>query len=183
VDIVGSLAGLGVLLVLLPWAAAAILIDSGRPIFFRQSRLGVGGRSFEIIKLRTMRQDAEADGQAHWAATTDPRATRVGRVLRRTHLDEFPQFWSVLRGDMSLVGPRPERPELVAELEKQIPLPGPAVGRRASRVGPGQLWEGPPEGSAEKLEYDLYYIKHRGLWLDLWVLLRTIGPVLRLRGV
>jgi exopolysaccharide biosynthesis polyprenyl glycosylphosphotransferase len=186
IDMAGALLGLGVFVLLLPWAAAAILLDSGRPIFFRQARLGQGGRPYRMIKLRTMRQDAEADGQPHWAATVDPRTTRVGRVLRRTHLDEFPQFWSVLVGDMSLVGPRPERPELVAELEKQIPFYRARLLVKPGITGWAQVNYGKGasvEGSAEKLEFDLYYIKHRNLWMDLWILVRTVGSVFRFKGV
>jgi exopolysaccharide biosynthesis polyprenyl glycosylphosphotransferase len=185
-DLAGALFGLAVFALLLPWAAAAILLDSGRPIFFRQARLGQGGRPYRMLKLRTMRQDAEADGQPHWAETVDPRATRVGRILRRTHLDEFPQFWSVLRGDMSLVGPRPERPELVAELEKQIPFYRARLLVKPGITGWAQVNYGKGasiEGSAEKLEFDLYYIKHRSLWMDLWILLRTLGSVFGFKGV
>jgi exopolysaccharide biosynthesis polyprenyl glycosylphosphotransferase len=185
-DILGSLIGVLVFLVLLPWVAAAILLDSGRPVFFRQKRLGQGARTFDVVKLRTMRQDAEADGQAHWAETGDPRTTRVGLLLRRMHLDEFPQFWNVLRGEMSLVGPRPERPELVAKLEKQIPFYRARLLAKPGITGWAQVNYGKGAsvaGSAEKLEYDLYYIKHRSLWLDLWILLRTLGSVFRLRGV
>jgi lipopolysaccharide/colanic/teichoic acid biosynthesis glycosyltransferase len=122
IDILGALAGLMGFLIVLPWVAVGILVESGRPVFFRQIRLGQGGKVYSVLKLRTMRQDAEADGQAHWAREGDPRTTKVGTLLRRMHLDEFPQFWNVLKGEMSLVGPRPERPELVAELEKQIPF-------------------------------------------------------------
>jgi exopolysaccharide biosynthesis polyprenyl glycosylphosphotransferase len=186
VDLVGAVLGLTLFAIVLPWAALAIALDTGRPIFFRQARLGEGGRMFSILKLRTMRQDAEADGQAHWAATRDPRATNVGRVLRRAHIDEFPQFWSVLRGDMSLVGPRPERPELVADLEKQIPFYRARLLVKPGITGWAQVNYGKGasvEGSAEKLEYDLYYIKHRSLWMDLWIVLRTVGSVFRLRGV
>ena len=185
-DLAGAVFGLAIFALLLPWVAAAILLDSGRPIFFRQARLGQGGRPYRMIKLRTMRQDAEADGQPHWAASVDPRATRVGRILRRTHLDEFPQFWSVVRGDMSLVGPRPERPELVAELEKQIPFYRARLLAKPGITGWAQVNYGKGasvEGSAEKLEFDLYYIKHRNLWMDLWILVRTVGSVFRFKGV
>ena len=185
-DIVGALAGLLVLAVFLPWISLAVVLESGRPVFFRQARLGQGGRPYTVVKFRTMRQDAEADGRPHWAQEGDPRTTRVGSLLRKMHLDEFPQFWNVLMGDMSLVGPRPERPELVAELEKKIPFyrarllvkPG-AGGWAQVNYGKGAS----VEGSAEKLEYDLYYIKHRSLWLDLWIILRTIGSVIGFRGV
>ena len=185
-DILGAVVGLSLVALVLPWVALAILAESGRPVFLRQSRLGQGGRPFNVIKFRTMRQDAEADGQAHWAQQGDPRTTRVGRLLRRTHLDEFPQFWNVLVGEMSLVGPRPERPELVAELEKQIPfyrarlLVKPGIGGWAQvNYGKGAS----VEGSAEKLEYDLYYIQHRSLTMDVWILIRTAGAIFGLRGV
>lgn len=185
-DILGGVVGLSLVALVLPWVALAILAESGRPVFLRQSRLGQGGRLFNVIKFRTMRQDAEADGQAHWAQHGDPRTTRVGRLLRRTHLDEFPQFWNVLVGEMSLVGPRPERPELVAELEKQIPfyrarlLVKPGIGGWAQvNYGKGAS----VEGSAEKLEYDLYYIQHRSLAMDIWILIRTAGAIFGLRGV
>jgi exopolysaccharide biosynthesis polyprenyl glycosylphosphotransferase len=186
IDILGALAGLAVFLAVLPWAAAGILVESGRPIFFRQLRLGQGGRLYSVLKLRTMRQDAEADGQAHWAQEGDPRTTRVGGLLRRMHLDEFPQFWNVLRGEMSVVGPRPERPELVEELEKQIPFYRARLLVKPGVSGWAQINYGKGasvEGSAEKLEYDLYYIKHRGLWMDLWIILRSIGSIFGLRGV
>jgi exopolysaccharide biosynthesis polyprenyl glycosylphosphotransferase len=185
-DVLGGLVGVGLLAIVLPWVSLATLVESGRPIFLRQRRLGQGARPFDVIKFRTMRQDAEADGQAHWAQQGDPRATRVGRLLRRTHIDEFPQFWNVLVGEMSLVGPRPERPELVAELEKQIPfyrarlLVKPGIGGWAQvNYGKGAS----VEGSAEKLEYDLYYIQHRSLLMDMWILLRTAGAIFGLRGV
>jgi len=185
-DIGGALVGLLVLALVYPWVAAAILLESGRPVLFRQARLGQGGRPYSVYKFRTMRQDAEADGQAHWALEGDPRATRVGRILRRVHLDEFPQFWNVLVGEMSLVGPRPERPEMVADLEKQIPfyrarlLVKPGIGGWAQvNYGKGAS----VEGSAEKLEYDLYYIKHRSLGMDLLIILRTIGSVVGFKGV
>jgi len=185
-DVIGGLVGLTLVAVAFPWVSLAVLLESGRPVFLRQRRLGQGGRPFDVVKFRTMRQDAEADGQAHWAQHGDPRTTRVGRLLRRTHLDEFPQFWNVLAGEMSLVGPRPERPELVAELEKQIPfyrarlLVKPGIGGWAQvNYGKGAS----VEGSAEKLEYDLYYIKHRSLTMDVWILIRTAGAIFGLRGV
>lgn len=186
IDLAGALAGLGALVLFLPWIALAIVLESGRPILFFQDRLGQGGKVFHVAKFRTMRQDAEADGQAHWAMREDPRATRVGRLMRKTHLDELPQFWNVLRGEMSLVGPRPERPELVAELEKQIPFYRARLLVKPGLTGWAQVNYGKGasvEGSAEKLEFDLYYIKHRSLVTDLWILLRTFGSVLGFRGV
>jgi exopolysaccharide biosynthesis polyprenyl glycosylphosphotransferase len=185
-DILGALAGLFALLIVFPWVALAILLESGRPIFFRQSRLGQGGKTYELIKFRTMGQDAEADGVAQWAHDGDPRTTKVGRILRKLHIDEFPQFINVLVGNMSLVGPRPERPELVDWLEKEIPfyrarlLVKPGIGGWAQvNYGKG----GSVEGSAEKLEYDLYYIKHRSMMLDLWIIFRSIGSAIVFRGV
>ena len=186
-DIVGSLVGLLVLALAYPWVALAILIESGRPILFKQRRSGQGGHLYNIFKFRTMRQDAEADGQALWTDDkSDPRTTRVGRFLRKTHLDEFPQFWNVLKGEMSIIGPRPERPEFVAKLEEEIPfyrarlLVKPGIGGWAQiNSGKGAS----VEGSTNKLEYDLYYIKHRNLLMDLWIILRTVGSIFGLRGV
>lgn len=186
VDLVGSIAGLLAFAVLSPFIALAVLIGSGRPIFFRQARLGQGGRVFQVFKIRTMSHDAEADGEAHWAEDRDPRTTTVGRVLRRTHLDEFPQFLNVFRGEMSLVGPRPERPELVERLQQEIPFYRARLLVKPGVTGWAQVNYGKGasvQGSAEKLEYDLYYIKHRGLLLDLWIVLRTIGRVFGFQGV
>jgi exopolysaccharide biosynthesis polyprenyl glycosylphosphotransferase len=185
-DIVGALIGLAIFVLLLPWIALAVFVESGRPILFRQSRLGRGGKTFDVLKVRTMRHDAEADGEAHWAAEQDPRATLVGRILRRAHLDEFPQFFNVLKGEMSLVGPRPERPELVQYLEKEIAFYRARLLVKPGLTGWAQVNYGKGasmQGSAEKLEYDLYYIKHRGVLLDIWIVLRTIGSVIGFQGV
>jgi exopolysaccharide biosynthesis polyprenyl glycosylphosphotransferase len=186
IDIAGAMIGCLIFFLIFPWVATAILIETGRPILFTQARLGKGGRLYNVLKFRTMIQDAEADGEAHWAKEGDPRATGVGRFLRRTHLDEFPQFWNVLKGEMSLVGPRPERPELVIELQKQIPFYRSRLLTKPGITGWAQVNYGKGasiEGSAEKLEYDLYYIKHQNLLLDLWIILRTTGSILRLQGV
>jgi len=185
-DIAAGLLGLLLVAILFPWVALAILVESGRPILFRQERIGTAGEVFWVTKFRTMRPDAEADGQAQWAQSRDPRTTRVGKLLRRLHVDEFPQFWNVLRGEMGLIGPRPERPEFVHHLEKQIPFY-----RARLLVKPGltgwaqvhQVYASSVEDSAEKLEYDLYYIKHRSLALDAWIVVRTLGMVLGFRGV
>jgi len=185
-DMLGAIVGLVMFGLIFPWAALAILIESGRPVVFRQERLGRGGQVFHVLKLRTMVPDAEADGQAHWAQEGDPRATTVGRILRRAHLDEFPQFFNVLRGEMSLVGPRPERPELVQELEREIPFYRARLLVKPGITGWAQVNYGKGasiQGSAEKLEYDLYYIKHRNLLVDVWIVLRTVGAVFGLRGV
>jgi exopolysaccharide biosynthesis polyprenyl glycosylphosphotransferase len=185
-DILAGLTGLLLVAIVFPWVALAILVESGRPILFRQERIGTAGEVFRVTKFRTMRPDAEADGQAQWAQSRDPRTTRVGKLLRRLHVDEFPQFWNVLKGEMGLIGPRPERPEFVHHLEKQIPFY-----RARLLVKPGltgwaqvhQVYASSVEDSAEKLEYDLYYIKHRSLALDAWIVVRTLGMVLGFRGV
>jgi exopolysaccharide biosynthesis polyprenyl glycosylphosphotransferase len=169
---------LGLLVTAPLWPAIAVLVHRSGPggVLFRQKRLGEGGRVFEIVKFRTMVDGAEANGEAVWALEDDPRVTRVGRFLRRTRLDEIPQLWNVLRGDMSLVGPRPERPEFLDVLNSQIPY-----WTRRHFVKPGitgwaQVRHGyadDVDGTADKLAYDLYYLKHRSLVLDLAILLMT----------
>jgi exopolysaccharide biosynthesis polyprenyl glycosylphosphotransferase len=184
-DILGALVGLIILLFCMPFISLAILLESGRPVFFSQNRLGINGQVYRITKFRTMRQDAEKDGKARMAVENDDRVTKVGRLLRKSHLDELPQFLSVLQGTMSLVGPRAERPELVNMLQEQIPFY-----RARLFVNPGITgWAQVNYGYAStidhtivKLEYDLYYIKHRNLLLDILILLRTVGAVFGLRG-
>jgi exopolysaccharide biosynthesis polyprenyl glycosylphosphotransferase len=186
VDFMGGIGGMIIFLLIYPWVALAILIESKRPIIYTQARLGQGGRPYAVVKFRTMHQDAEAEGQALWALRGDPRMTNVGRFLRKTHIDEIPQFWNVLRGEMSMVGPRPERPELVGSLEEQIPFYRARLLVKPGITGWAQVNYGKGasiEGSAEKLEFDLYYIKHRGLLMDIWIILRTIGSVFGFRGV
>jgi exopolysaccharide biosynthesis polyprenyl glycosylphosphotransferase len=165
-------------------AAMAILIESGRPVLYRQARLGRGGRPFDLVKFRTMAVDAEAAGP-QWSPEDDPRVTRVGRWLRRTHLDELPNAWAVLRGDMSMVGPRPERPEFVSELERHVPWYRARLTAAPGITGWAQVnhdYTDSIEDSVVKLEYDLYYIRHQSLWFDLSVLAQTVGRVLGFRG-
>ncbi len=184
-DILGGLAGSLAFVIILPFIALATMIDSGMPIFYAQPRLGKGGQVFKIYKFRTMKQDAEADGEARLAAENDPRVTRVGNFLRKTRLDEFPQFVSVLRGEMSLVGPRAERPELVAAYQKQIPFYRARLLVKPGLTGWAQINYGYFASITEmavKLEYDLYYIKHRTLGMDFSIVLRTIGTMLRRSG-
>ncbi len=184
-DIVAASIGLIAFGVLLPFIALAIRLDSRGPIFYLQARVGQGGRVFTVRKLRTMVTDAEQAGRAVWASKNDPRITRVGKFLRKTHLDELPQLWNILRGEMSVVGPRPERPEFVAQLEKQIPFY-----RLRHSVKPGMAgWALIKAGYVDNLEsarlrveYDLYYIKHQSIWLDFWILFQTVGQVLMFRG-
>ncbi len=185
VDILGGLVGLLIFALIFPFTALAILLDSGLPIFYSQIRSGKGGRTFKIYKFRTMCQDAEADGQARLAEQNDPRVTRVGNFLRRTRLDEFPQFWNVLTGEISLVGPRAERPELVDTFQKQIPFYRARLLVKPGVTGWAQINYGYVStvgDTAVKLEYDLYYIKHRTLGMDLNIILRTVGTMLSGKG-
>ena len=184
-DLIGAAAGLVILAILTPLIVPAIWFDSGRPIFFRQRRVGRGGASFRMLKFRTMIQDAEADGSPRWAGRRDSRVTRAGHFLRRTRLDELPNLVNVLQGDMSLVGPRPERPEFVVQLEQEIPFFRTRLLVRPGLTGWAQVnhpYGDSVHGALEKLEFDLYYVKHRSLFFDLWILIRTVGTVLALRG-
>ncbi len=162
-------------------AAIAIKLEDRGPVLYRQRRLGELGDSFEILKLRTMRTDAEADGP-QWSTEGDDRVTRIGRLLRRSHIDEVPQLWNVLRGDMTLVGPRPERPEMVSELERRFPhytrrqLVKPGIaGWAALRCG----YAGSDIGTAWKLCHDLFYIKRRSMLADTLILAETGVEVFR----
>ena len=184
-DILGGLVGTLFTLILLPFVSVSILLDDGRPIFYSQTRSGRGGTPYSIIKFRTMRNDAEADGHPKWAKEDDERATRVGRILRRTHMDELPQFFNVLRGEMSLVGPRAERPELVELFQKHVPFYRARLMVKPGITGWAQINYGYASTIDEtivKLEYDLYYIKHRNLLLDIMIMLRTPSTMLGLRG-
>jgi exopolysaccharide biosynthesis polyprenyl glycosylphosphotransferase len=184
-DISGALVGVMLFVFFFPLIALMILIDNGFPIFYRQVRLGRGAKPYTIIKFRTMRKDAESDGKAIPASKNDPRITRAGRFLRRTRLDELPQFLNVLRGDMSIVGPRSERPELVEKYQKQVPFYRARLLVKPGITGWAQInfgYVSTVEDTIIKLEYDLYYIKHRGLGTDISIMLRTIGTVLGFRG-
>jgi lipopolysaccharide/colanic/teichoic acid biosynthesis glycosyltransferase len=180
------LASLGLLFVLpfFPLIALAIYLDSPGPIFYTQERVGKNGRRFKVYKFRTMRPDAEKEG-AVWAQENDPRVTRVGRILRKSHVDEFPQFLNILKGEMSAVGPRPERPEFVEELAKEIPFYRVRHAVKPGMAGWGLVKQGygaSKEDALLKLQYDLYYIKHQSLWLDLVILLKTVVDTLTLGG-
>jgi len=162
----------------------AVFIETGRPIFFIQERMGHKGRSFKLIKFRSMRQDAEAGGPK-WATQNDDRVTRVGRFIRKTRLDEIPQLWNVLRGEMSLVGPRPERPHFCSMLEESIPLYQLRHSVRPGITGWAQVkyqYGASVEDAKIKLEYDFFYIKHLSLLLDLAILFETAKVILRRRG-
>jgi len=185
IDICGGIAGGIVFCMFFPIVALATYLDSGLPIFYSQVRLGKGGKRYRIIKFRTMRQNAEPDGQPQWAEENDSRATRVGRILRKTHIDELPQIINVLSGEMSLVGPRAERPELVDWFQQHVPFYRARLLVKPGITGWAQVnqdYAATVDETMEKLEYDLYYIKHRSTWMDIRVILRTPAMVLGLRG-
>jgi exopolysaccharide biosynthesis polyprenyl glycosylphosphotransferase len=184
-DIVGGLFGVLVIAILLPFVGLGIIIDDGFPIFYSQTRLGRGGKPFQIIKFRTMRKDAEAAGLPMLAKEDDERATRIGRILRKTHIDEIPQFINVLRGEMSIVGPRSERPGLVDHYVRRIPFYRARLLVKPGATGWAQVnygYAGTIEQTINKLEYDLYYIKHRTISLDILTILRTPGTMVGMRG-
>jgi exopolysaccharide biosynthesis polyprenyl glycosylphosphotransferase len=184
-DIVGGLIGIVLLAVVYPITALVILLDSGSPVLYKQVRLGKGGQPYNILKFRTMRQDSEKDGKLRFTSTNDNRITRVGNLLRKSHIDEFPQFINVLMGQMSLVGPRSERPGFVQELQQQLPFYRARLLVKPGVTGWAQVnfgYAGDVETSAIKLEYDLYYIKHRNLVLDFMILFKTLGTVIKLKG-
>ncbi len=185
IDILGGLIGILILGLIMPFVGLGILLESGFPIFYTQVRLGVGGRRINIIKFRTMRKDAEEDGKPVLAKEDDERATRIGRILRKMHVDEIPQFINVFRGDMSLVGPRSERPSLVDHYVRRIPFYRSRLLVKPGITGWAQVnygYAGNVEQTIIKLEYDLYYIKHRNLILDILTILRTPGTMLGMRG-
>ncbi len=184
VSIAVSLTGLLICLPLIPFLILAVRLSSPGPIFFRQTRIGLRGRTFSIIKFRTMRQDAEMDG-AVWATRNDPRVTPLGRFMRTTRLDEIPQLWNVLRGEMGFVGPRPERPEFVEWLNREIPYYELRHMVRPGITGWAQVrykYGASLEETKRKLEYDLYYVKHLSLGLDLLIMFETIKTIVLGRG-
>jgi len=184
-DILGGLVGMGMMLAFFPFITAAILLDTGFPIFYSQVRLGKGGQPYRILKFRTMHRNAEPNGLPQWAEENDRRATRVGLFLRKTHLDELPQFINVLRGEMSLVGPRAERPELVAWFQQHVPFYRSRLLVKPGITGWAQVnygYTSTIEETIIKLEYDLYYIKRRNLLLDLVILFRTPAMIFGLKG-
>jgi exopolysaccharide biosynthesis polyprenyl glycosylphosphotransferase len=180
-DILISLIGLVTFSPLFILAALAIKLESRGPVFYSQTRCGLHNRPFRIWKLRSMRIDAESDGP-QWASAKDKRVTFVGRILRKTRLDEAPQFWNILRGEMSLVGPRPERPEFVAKLASEIPYYEQRHLVKPGLTGWAQInypYGATTEDALCKLRYDLYYIKHASVALDLQIALRTIGVAMK----
>ena len=184
-DILGGLVGVILLVPFIPIIGLAIVIDTGFPVIIRQTRLGKGGKSINIYKFRTMVKDAETNGTVRVTEVKDPRITRAGWFLRKTHLDEWPQFINVLKGEMSLVGPRSERSELVHDLQEKIPFYRARLLIKPGISGWAQVnfkYAATVEETAIKLEYDLYYIKHRNLVMDVVILLRTFGNVFGFKG-
>ena len=170
---------LGAPLILL--AAVAVKLESAGPAFYRQRRVGLYGQAFDVVKIRSMRLDAEVGGKAVWAQKDDPRVTRVGRVIRTLRIDELPQAWSVLKGEMSFVGPRPERPQFVADLEARLPYYGERHVVKPGITGWAQInypYGASVEDAREKLEYDLYYAKNYSPFLDILILLQTLRVIL-----
>lgn len=180
-DVVGATTLGVVLLPIMGCVAAAVRLTSPGPAIYRQRRLTQGGKEFMLCKFRTMRADAERDSGAVVAQLHDSRVTRVGRFLRKTRLDELPQLWNVIQGDMSLIGPRPERPELARNFERKIRGFGRRLGVKAGLTGLAQVIQGYPEytdGYRQKLALDILYIKKRSILLDLWIALKTVGVVM-----
>jgi sugar transferase (PEP-CTERM system associated) len=179
-----SLIALIICLPFLPFIILAVRLSSPGPIFFSQTRVGRSGRLFTVYKFRTMRQDAESQG-AVWATKDDPRVTPIGRFMRSTRLDEIPQLWNVLRGDMAFVGPRPERPEFVEWLSKEVPFYDLRHMIRPGITGWAQVryrYGASLEETKQKLEYDLYYIKNHSIGLDLLIMFETIKTIILRRG-
>ncbi len=180
-DILASLILLAFALPLILVTVIAIKLESKGPAFYRQRRVGLFNEPFDIPKLRSMRQDAEVAGKAVWAAEQDPRITRVGRFIRKVRIDELPQCWSVLKGEMSFVGPRPERPQFVADLERELPYYAERHMVKPGITGWAQInypYGASIEDARNKLEYDLYYAKNYSPFLDLLILLQTLRVVL-----
>ena len=166
-------------------AAIFVALESRGPVLYRQERVGVNGSTFNVAKFRSMRTDAEKDGQPRWATANDDRVTRVGRIIRRLRVDELPQLFNVLKGDMSLVGPRPERPYFVEQLTQEIPYFAVRQSVKPGITGWAQVryaYGSTVEDSQEKLQYDLYYVKNHSLFLDIVILLETVAVVLTGRG-
>jgi exopolysaccharide biosynthesis polyprenyl glycosylphosphotransferase len=185
IDVLLSLFGLACFIVILPVIAAIMMLDSRGPIFYTQDRVGRGGRSFRIIKLRSMIPNAETATGPQWAQKNDQRVTPFGRFLRKSRLDEVPQLLNILRGEMSLIGPRPERAYFVDQLTEQIPFYRTRLAVKPGLTGWAQVryrYGSSAEDALVKLQYDLYYIRHQSLALDLLILLRTVGKMLTFQG-
>jgi exopolysaccharide biosynthesis polyprenyl glycosylphosphotransferase len=185
IDLVLGILGFLVTAPVMLAVALAVRFDSKGPMIYRQTRVGRAGRNFDLLKFRSMRADAEASGGVCWAAPDDPRVTRVGRFLRRYRLDELPQFINVIRGEMSFVGPRPERPVFVEQLRKVISYYDERHSVRPGITGWAQVqyqYGASVEDAARKLEYDLFYLKNMSLLFDLAIALKTVRIVVTASG-
>lgn len=184
VNLLFGLLGLLLLLFVFPFIAFCIYFESPGPIFYTQERLGHRRKPFRIYKFRSMRVDAEPNGQAIWASSNDERVTRIGRILRSTHLDELPQVFNILRGDMALIGPRPERAVFADRLEQRCPTYHYRLLVKPGLTGWAQVKYGYGGNSSElrKLYYDLDYIQRRSIRFDILILLKTVAEVLTFRG-
>jgi lipopolysaccharide/colanic/teichoic acid biosynthesis glycosyltransferase len=180
-----ALVGLIVSLPIAIVTAVLIKLDSKGGVLYRQERVGKNGRTFEVLKFRSMKTDAEADGKPIWAASDDDRATRVGRVIRKIRVDEIPQFWNIIKGEMSFIGPRPERPHFVSQLAEEVPfyehrhLVAPGLTGWAQIKYP---YGASVEDARQKLQFDLFYIKNQTLALDIIIVFETVKTVLFSRG-
>lgn len=186
VDLVIALLLTVVLAPFMVLTALAVVLESGRPILYSQNRVGARGKLFRIYKFRSMRQDAEKDGKARWASQNDSRVTRVGAFIRNTRLDELPQLWNVIKGEMSFVGPRPERPEFVEQLKEQVPFYNTRHYVKPGLMGWAQLnypYGASIEDARGKLEYDLYYSKNHSIVMDFLIMIQTVEVVLLGKGV
>jgi sugar transferase (PEP-CTERM system associated) len=184
-DLVASGVLLLVTLPIMLIAAVCIVVESGGPVFYRQERVGQGGRVFTIYKFRSMHNAAEIDGKPRWAAANDDRTTRVGRIIRKLRIDELPQIINVFQGDMSFVGPRPERPYFVDQLKEKIPYYALRHEVKPGITGWAQVrypYGASLDDAMQKLQYDLYYVKNHTLFLDLVILFSTVEVVLWGKG-
>jgi sugar transferase (PEP-CTERM system associated) len=184
-DIVSSILLLVLLSPVMIVGMIAIKLDSAGPVLYRQPRIGLGGRTFMCLKFRSMRVDAEKDGVARWATRNDPRITRIGSFLRKTRIDELPQLFSVLKGEMSLVGPRPERPGFVSQLKNDIPFYDIRHSVKPGVTGWAQVryhYGATLEDARRKHQFDLYYVKNNSLFLDILVLIETVSVVVFREG-
>ena len=185
-DLVTVLAVTPTFMLLIPVIALAIKLDSPGPIFYRQTRSGRAGKPFSIYKFRTMATDAEKDGKPQWAMVNDTRITKVGMFLRKSRLDELPQIFNILKGEMSLVGPRPERPEFVEELEQQIPYYRTRLMVKPGLTGWAQVhydYGNTVDDAVYKLQYDFYYVRYWSIWMDIYTMFQTFAVVFKLKGM
>jgi lipopolysaccharide/colanic/teichoic acid biosynthesis glycosyltransferase len=185
VDLFTSVFGLLITAVMLPLIALLIKLDSRGPIFYRQKRLGLDGNVFVLHKFRTMVDDAEDNGGAVWATNTDPRITRIGWLLRTIYIDEFPQWWNVFKGDMSAIGPRPERPEMSKLISREVPGFSKRLGAKPGISGLAQVeykYANTVSDSRHKLSFDQIYISKASSLIDMWIMVRTIRRMLLRRG-